>query len=94
MNGALTLRVLGLNEVPIAGVKYEILEFDGGDCFGVIQRLADDASAVIVQTPEAAETVTVRASKGPWAETRTFSRDKVTFDYRSNLGSGLIDHNQ
>lgn len=88
MNGALALRVLGRNEVPISGVKYEILDSGDGSCFAEIQRLSDDASSVVVQILDGEDTITVRASKGSWTETRTFSRDKVTFDFRSNLEEG------
>lgn len=85
MGAAVTLRVLDCKGVPVSGVLYEILECEGGDCFGLMKREADDASAVLVHIPDGEETITIRASKDGWSETRTFDRSKVQFDYRSDL---------
>ena len=85
MSGAISLRVLGSNGVPLGGACYDLLESDGSTVFATIQREADDTSAVVVHIPDGEATVTVRASKASWCETRTFGADKVQFDFRSDL---------
>lgn len=85
MPGAISLRVLGRGGVPIPGAKYELLESDRETAFSAIQREADDSSAVVIHFPEDENSVSIRASKGSWNETRTFGNDKVQYDFRSDI---------
>jgi hypothetical protein len=83
--GAISLRVLSRQGVPVPGVLYEVLEDDEHSIIGVIQKLSNDSSAVVVHIPDEVETITVRASVQNWTKVRSFGRDKVQFDFLSEI---------